>query len=162
MQSATIWIFYFTISISSKAFDTNRRAVLQRLTEWQSVLRADDIHRMDYINLAFLLWLSWCLCVLREWENVMWQLDGKHWLMDNINRQIKWPPTQITASASVRDKLNKLCYSSSFLLQYSLYTFKFGFNIENWSSIGRLKMENGTKEGSQKWLTDVGSKWFPV
>ena len=78
------------------------------------------IHRMDYINLAFLLWLSWCLCVLREWENVMWQLDGKHWLMDNINSQIKWPPTQITASASVRDKLNKLCYTSSFLLQYSL------------------------------------------
>ena len=76
-------------------------------------------------------------CVYWEWENVMWQLDGKHWLMDNINRQIKWPPTQITASASVRDKLNKLCYTSSFLLQYSL------------RSIGRLKMEKGTKEGSK-------------
>ena len=160
MQSATIWIFYFTISISSKAFDTNRRAVLQRLTEWQSVLRADDIHRMDYINLAFLLWLSWCLCVLREWENVMWQLDGKHWLMDNINRQIKWPPTQITASASVRDKLNKLCYSSSFLLQYSLrpisvLTLKIDFKLAGW------KWKMGLKK-DQKWLTDVGSKWFPV
>ena len=71
--------------------------------------------------------------------------------MDNINRQIKWPPTQITASASVGYKLNKLCLIILFIPLYCNISTLMIFNY-------RLRMENGTKEGSE--VTDVGSKWF--
>ena len=111
---------------------------------------------MYWEQMTYPEWIISCLpfycdchdaCVLREWENVMWQLDGKHWLMDNINRQIKWPPTQITASASVRDKLNKLCYPSSFLLQYSLrpisvLTLKIDFQLAGWKWKMGLKKDH--------------------